>query len=133
MRLLAGALATLALGGLPATASADVRFRSPTGNIHCVMSADGVRCDIRAKTWRAPRPTGCRLDWGQGLRVARRGSRGRVVCAGDTVLSLGRRVLRYGRRARLGGMTCVSRRRGVTCTNARGHGFRIARERYRLF
>ncbi len=116
----------------PAGAQATTRFQSPSGNIACALGTFGARCDIRAKTWSVPRPKGCRLDWGQGLTVTRRGSRGRVVCAGDTVLGAGRK-LGYGRKLSSAGTTCRSRTSGVTCVNPRGHGFRIARASYRLF
>src|SRR5690349_9060928 len=73
-RLLAAAgaaLAVLALTALPA-AGAGIRlvhFRSPSGNINCLMATGGgaptVSCLVRQNTWpRLPRrPASCDLDW----------------------------------------------------------------------
>jgi len=129
---LIGAVLVLGFAALPASAGALTAFVSPSKNIHCVMSG-GVRCDIRHKDWNAPKPRGCQLDWGQGLSVTRTGSRGRVVCAGDTVLGVNGRTLAYGRSVTRNRITCTSRTNGVTCRNPRGHGFRISKESYRLF
>jgi hypothetical protein len=109
-------------------------FQSPSGNIGCVIGRrGGVRCDIRNRDWRPPpKPASCRLDWGFGLTVERRG-RGRFVCAGDTTLGQGRR-LAYGEAIRRGRFRCVSRRSGMRCTNRRnGHGFALSRERAQRF
>ncbi len=113
-----------------------VSFRTPSGNIGCVgetARADNtVRCDIRLRNWSPPpRPRSCPLDWGQGLTLDRAG-RARYVCAGDTALNTGR-TLAYGTRRRIGGIVCVSRRTGLTCTNAAGHGFTMSRDRVRRF
>jgi hypothetical protein len=109
-------------------------FQSPSGNIGCVIGRrGGVRCDIRNRDWRPPpKPASCRLDWGFGLTVERRG-RGRFVCAGDTTLGQGRR-LAYGDAIRRGRFRCVSRRSGMRCVNRRnGHGFNLSRERAQRF
>lgn len=130
-RVVAPLACALALG-LAGTAHAGA-FQSPSGNIGCYLSSSGARCDIAQHSWSAPaRPKRCDLDWGGGLGVNRRGSRGYVVCAGDTTLHQGPR-LAYGHRVRGWGMTCTSRMSGMTCRNARGHGFRLSRESYRLF
>jgi hypothetical protein len=42
-------------------------------------------------------------------------------------------ILGYGRTWRRGGFACASRRTGVTCRNRAGHGFVLARERWRSF
>ena len=43
-------------------------------------------------------------------------------------------VLRFGQKKRLGGFVCKSRASGLTCTNRRGHGWRLGRYvGYRLF
>jgi hypothetical protein len=109
-------------------------FQSPSGNIGCVIGRrGGVRCDIRNRDWSPPpKPASCRLDWGHGLALGRRG-RARFVCAGDTTLGQGRR-LAYGDAIRRGRFRCVSRRSGMRCTNRRnGHGFVLSRERVRRF
>ena len=128
--LCAGLLGVLVLA--PA-ASAAVYFHSPSGNIGCGVGRQGARCDIREKDWRAPsRPRSCNLDWGYGLTLGKRG-KGRFFCGSDSVLGIGRR-LGYGKSIRRGRFRCVSRTDGMKCKNVRnGHGFFIARERYRRF
>lgn len=108
-------------------------FQSPSRNIGCVITKRGVRCDIAERDWRPPpKPSSCPVDWGQGLTVGRRG-RARFVCAGDTVLGMGRR-LQYGRSIRRGRFRCTSRRKGMRCVNRlNAHGFELSRERARRF
>jgi len=120
--------------GPPTATVARPFFRAPSSNIGCVIADGTARCDIRARSWGVPpRPSSCNLDYGQGLTVGRSGS-GTFVCAGDTALDPRNPVLPYGEDSRVGAVTCASREAGVTCTNAdTGHGFFIARERYRLF
>jgi hypothetical protein len=113
-----------------------VQFRTPSGNIGCVgettRADNSVRCDIRTRSWSPPpRPRSCDLDWGQGLNLGRIG-RARYVCAGDTALNTGPK-LAYGASRRIGGIVCVSRTSGLTCTNAAGHGFTMSRQRVRRF
>jgi len=130
---LTAALSALALVGAGA-AQALVQFKSPSGNIGCVLAKrDGVRCDIRAKEWSAPpKPSWCDVDWGGGVQVGRR-KRASFVCAGDTVLGADR-TLAYGSSIRRGRFECFSRRTGMRCVNHRSrHGFRLSRQRLRLF
>ena len=42
-------------------------------------------------------------------------------------------VLDYGQAVSLGGISCVSAKTGMTCTNAAGHGFSVAKARQKLF
>lgn len=111
-------------------------FRTPSSNIGCALAAGQARCDIRKRDWTPPpRPANCpsEVDSGQGLQVGR-SARAGVVCAGDTTLNASGPVLRYGQDSRVGGFTCASRTAGVTCRNERsGHGFFIARARFRTF
>jgi hypothetical protein len=111
-----------------------VGFMSPSRNIGCYMDTSQVRCDARSHTWQFARPRNCPsfTDYGQGLFVTRRSSRGGVVCAGDTALG-GKLILRYGHSISRGTIRCSSARAGITCRNAKGHGFFIARSTYRLF
>lgn len=136
--LLAGVCAgAVALAG-PAGASAALRtFQSPSGNIDCIMDGGAsVRCDIQSKSWpRPPKPKNCPVDWGQGLGVDAT-KRGYVICAGDTALAPPGDpypVLAYGKRIKVGGITCSSATAGITCRNRQGHGFFLSRQRYRLF
>ena len=53
----------------------------------------------------------------------------KVVCAGDTALDPGAKVLKYGWYWQRNGLRCESRRSGLTCTNAKGHGWFLSRAR----
>jgi len=55
------------------------------------------------------------------------------VCAGDTALG-GGEPLQYGQSVSVGLMQCDSTESGIACRDTKtGHGFRIAREAYRVF
>jgi Family of unknown function (DUF6636) len=111
-------------------------FRTPSGNIACgYLSRLGstpasLRCDIRSGLRPEPRRR-CELDW-TGLGLGRIG-RSYTVCAGDTVALPRARVLGYGATWRRNGFVCRSARAGLTCSNRSGHGFFLARDRWRLF
>jgi hypothetical protein len=110
-------------------------FRSPSGNIGCVMFEGGARCDIRKRDWSPPsRPASCpeQVDFGQGLSVEHTGEAS-VVCAGDTTLDPSATELAYGEASELGGTQCISRSEGITCANHSGHGFFISTQSYNLF
>jgi hypothetical protein len=110
-------------------------FETPSHNIGCYLSRHDARCDIRQRDWSPPpEPKSCikfGVDYGQGLVVGP--NHAEFVCAGDTVLG-GPGLLGYGHSARRGSIFCVSRSAGITCRNAdNGHGFFLARARYRIF
>lgn len=131
------ALACLLLLASPAAADDYLAFQSPTGNIHCAIYswAGGAeaRCDLGelTQTYRQ-RPAGCDLDWGSSFYVGARGAAG-LTCHGDTVIDRRNPVLPYGQAVSLGGISCVSAQTGMTCTNAAGHGFSVARAKQKLF
>ncbi len=111
-------------------------FRTPSGNIACILSDEGARCDIAERNWNAPRPAGCprELDFGQGLTVADGDGPGTVVCAGDTTLDPSAPVLGYGESTSVGDFTCASEEDGVTCRDdGDNRGFFISKQSYRLF
>lgn len=121
----------------PAMAEDYIGFRSPTGNIHCaIYSWDGgaeAHCDLAELTPSyTTRPAGCDLDWGQSFAVDTFG-KGVLACVGDTVRSPSNPVLGYGQAVSLGGISCVSAKTGMTCTNGDGHGFSVAKARQKLF
>lgn len=111
-------------------------FRSPSGNIGCVMLFGIVRCDISQRSWKPPpRPTSCsqEVDFGQGLEVGHAG-KGQFVCAGDTALDPRGKPLHYGEASLEGGFACDSKFTGMTCMDLRdGHGFFISSQHYRVF
>src|SRR3954453_14846879 len=121
----------------PAFAEKIVSFRSPSGNIGCIVGTSyGARCDIRTKDWsKGPRPANCskQVDWGQGLVVGKSG-KGHLVCAGDTALDPEAKILDYSESRTVGRFKCTSKTTGMTCKNTRnGHGFVLSKQRYRLF
>jgi hypothetical protein len=126
------ALAVAVACGVAASAQA-AQFQSPSRNIGCAITRQAVRCDIREREWKPPpKPRSCRVDYGQGVYVARRG-KARFVCAGDTALGVGP-VLDYGRTIRRGRFRCKSRTDGMRCVNRRnGHGFFLSRARVKRF
>jgi hypothetical protein len=110
-------------------------FRSPSGNIGCVMFEGGARCDIRKREWSPPsRPASCpeQVDFGQGLSVDHTGEAS-FVCAGDTALDPSATALEYGEASEMGGTQCISRSEGITCANHSGHGFFVSIQSYKLF
>lgn len=133
-------LITLALcaAGFGTVAAADdyIAFRSPTGNIHCAIMTGYtsiVRCDLDQLTpsYRN-RPHDCEQDWGNAFEVGPGGG-GYLPCHGDTVSDPSAFTLGYGRSITLGPFTCTSRKTGMTCTNAQGHGFQIAKATQKVF
>ena len=131
LTLLALALAT------PAAADDFTFFQSPTGNIGC-MAITGdtaeIRCDLLELTPSFPnRPADCDLDWGDSFAIGADDRTGSLVCHGDTVFDPAAAILDHGITARFGPFTCASKKTGMTCTNAAGHGFAIARARQSVF
>ena len=128
MRRLLAAAATLVFAVPAAHAAPNPFFRTPSGNIQCAYYGS-LRCDIRSGLKPKPaRPAGCDFDWGQTLVLGRSGG-ARVGCVSDSVFDPRARVLAYGTSWRRGGITCVSKRTGLLCFNARNHGFFLSRAR----
>ena len=127
----------LTLLATPAVADDFVYFHSPSGNIACaLMSGEfaGARCDMRSLTQSFPkRPSDCELDWGDSFAIDAGARQGVVLCHGDTVMDPNAMVLGYGQSATLGEITCTSESSGMTCLNAKGHGFSIAKAAQHVF
>jgi kumamolisin len=132
-----GQRAACAARGVALHGTASYRtFRTPSANIGCTYlerssyTPAGLRCDILSGLH--PRPLGpCDLDW-TGFAVEPSG-RASPQCAGDTAYDGSAAVLGYGRRWAHRGISCVSRRSGLRCTNRAHHGFVLARTRWRVF
>lgn len=111
-------------------------FRSPTGNIGCVLLDGDARCDIEHRSWSPPaRPSSCPtiVNFGQGLQMQATGAP-QFVCAGDTARDPSAASLEYGVASRVEPFECVSRTTGMTCTRTSdGHGFFLSIQSYRIF
>jgi len=139
MRLLSF-VAALTIAAFPVSAMAASGFQMPSGNVFCMLEEsdgsqpDDVRCDIMQMTNRRPRPPAdCELDWGDAFVISAGSPRGERMCHGDTVRDPSMPVLPYGSVWRGAGITCMSAPVGVTCQNADGHGFSLARAQQRVF
>lgn len=115
-------------------------FQLPSGRLHCAYQpADdqagwpvSVRCDVQGVTFKVPAPVDCPLDYGDSLALPATG-RPVWVCHGDTVMNPQNPVLGYGKTWKKGSLTCSSATTGVRCVNRSGHGFELARGRYKVF
>jgi hypothetical protein len=113
------------LGSVPALGRTR-SFRTPSRNIVCLYSSTGesgpyIRCDVLSLN-----------DVGFFLDRRHRGKRIRVT---DTVADPTRApALRYGTSRRFGPFRCASRPSGLACRSHRsGHGFKLSRQRQRVF
>ena len=121
----------------PALADQYIGFQSPTGNIQCgIYSGSGGTSvlgsrPVATQTYRKA-PAGCEFDWGNSFEVQATG-KGYLACVSDSMADPSNQVLRYGQAVSLGGISCVSAKTGMTCTNAAGHGFSVAKAKQKLF
>jgi hypothetical protein len=118
-----------------------LHFRSPSGNINCLLFRTGAECLVKQQSWPRlrPRPASCDLDW-MPNNVSLSGTRLFVgACRGDVgplcYPGSGCKPLAYGRALTFGRVRCVSATNGVTCRRLDGRriGFRVAREGYTLY
>ena len=121
----------------PALADDALFFRSPSGNINCVLGTGDdayVRCDIAEFTPSFSRPPAeCDLDWGDSFEITVTGRKGALGCHGDTAFSEESFTLGYDDVLIFGGFACTSERTGMSCINERGHGFEISKTKQRVF
>ena len=121
-------LLPLCVAPAPANASPFEQFRTPSNNIGCGYTGTSLRCDIRGGIPHPPpAPRDCDLDWGGGYAMGTTG-RAYVMCAGDTTLDLHAPVVPYGTTWHRGAFRCSSKREGLRCTNASGHGFFLSKD-----
>ena len=127
----------LTLLASPALAQDLLFFHAPSGNIHCLIATGEraeARCDILQLTSPIPpAPADCDLDYGHAFAIGPTDTRGSRACVGDTVADPSGLTLAYGDQIELGGLTCRSETTGMTCQNAQGHGFTLAKARQTLF
>lgn len=119
-------------------------FRSPSGNIRCILLPGYSRnllCTIDRSAYatalqaRCMAPGGAGVDWhGFTLSPTRKGL---VNCSGGIQYSGKDRpvyvTLAYGSSWRRGAFTCMSQRTGVTCRARSGHGLFVSREAWRTW
>jgi len=107
-----------------------VAFTLPSGNIACEMGVEGVLCSIRSFTYAPPQVTGCEAETGHVVRLDAEGFG--FVCEDDDAprVTADGPELTYGLRESVGDYTCASGTDGVTCTDAGGIGFRLARAQW---
>lgn len=109
-------------------------FKSPTGNIFCLIFESTLRCDLLQNDATLPtRPKDCELDWGNAFGVGPQNQKAQRVCAGDTVANPEYPVLNYGKSISKAGFTCRSERTGMTCKNKFGRGFFLSHQKQTLF
>ena len=122
----------------PALADDYIEFHTPSANIFCglYVGADmtGVRCDILSMSTRSynREPADCEFDWGNSFAVDAEGE-GYLACVSDSVVDDAGLEIGYGEEVSLGGITCVSEKTGMTCTNQDGHGFKVSKAAQRVF
>lgn len=122
---------------VPARSQTIVTFRTPSGNIGCVLVGDSqLRCDIRSGLHHPPLPPrgncSTEVDFGQGLWIGPTGPT-HIVCAGDTALDPQARAIPYGTTFVHGSFRCQSQTIGLTCRNRSNHGFFLNADEWRTF
>ena len=109
-------------------------FASPSRNILCMMSKFTASCFISVKQWTIDQPDapGCaESDWGNVIDLSAEGVS--WPCYTDFGFDFDAPVLAYGDAIVVGEFRCDSVETGVTCRNASGHGFTIARAEVKTF
>jgi hypothetical protein len=138
-------LGALAVAGAAGSATSLPGFRSPSGNISCLLIPGpprNVQCQIAqadyARTLKARclGPVRGGVDWHGFTLTATRPAT--IVCSGGilynpSALRPHYAALAYGKSWRQGVFTCLSRSTGVTCTSRAGHGLFVSRQSWRVW
>ena len=129
----------LIITSCPALSEDNTQFRTPSGNIHCMLidgdegsMADCEIVSIDKFTLPLKRQADCELDWGNRFELMTEQGPS-MPCYGDTVRDPKSRVLGYGKSIQLGNITCTSKKTGLTCTDGSGHGFTLSRSSQTFF
>lgn len=112
-----------------ATSSEPQSFASPTGNIACTMSADGVTCTIANKQFEVPAAEGCTGTTGHTIVLNESDGLTTPCVEGPAPAAAGADVpvLDYGQSQTVGAYTCTSASNGMSCVvDETGEGFRVA-------
>jgi hypothetical protein len=126
------ALPWIASASFGSARQSQVTFRTPSGNVNCVVNATGGIASVQCWVLSARcynRNIGQTVAYAWALPPYR-GSVPRRFCPGDFVPATS--VLRYGNLLRRGNVTCQSMRRGLRC-DRRAHGFLLSRERQKTW
>ena len=140
LMILATGLLLLALAALPAGAeptahpSAFKAFQTPSKMIGCYYTTGPtvLRCDTVYHT-KYYNKKSCREGvYGDAFAMSRSG-KARPICRSDTAINPSAHKLRYGTTKHYGPYTCTSRTTGLTCKNKRGHGWKLSKQKQRVF
>jgi hypothetical protein len=122
--------------------SESIAFQTPSGNIGCEFSKDiypsgrreiEVLCETKGNAGKVPPPPkDCQVDWRPVASLSPHGKGELWRCYGSLVLPRGQ-ILQYGSKLSFHGITCTSRRTGLTCINLDKRGWEISKERRRSF
>lgn len=108
-------------------------FRSPTGNLACVLSTTGAACDIKEHQYVVPAaPSNCA---GFGDRVGMDvGAPAMLACHTTSFFDQGLPTQTYNAPLTAGSISCVlAEQTGVSCRDAvSGHGFTLSKQGYTL-
>lgn len=125
---------------LPMSAAADIfTFETPSGNIDCSVGVGEAPTDIictihqREGAPARPRPAGCSKGWGHVFKLR---AEGQVTMAcedpGQNLKMF--EIAEYGvSSGDWGGLSCTSRKAGLECRNADGHGFILSRRLQKVY
>ncbi len=106
-------------------------FISPSTNLACGFLTDSGRQLTGCQAWvRVANLPDCDDPQGASSPAIsfRKGQRATGYCLSEGVFSAETKILQYGHRIKVGGITCTSQRTGVTCLDdATGRGFSAAR------
>ena len=116
-------------GASGATSDTATSFASPTGNIACTMSPDGVSCTIANKQYDVPASAGCTGTTGHTVVLNEQDGVTTPCVEGPAPApaSADTPVLEYGQTQTVGPYTCTSASNGMSCVvDETGDGFRVA-------
>ncbi|HWJ85471.1 MAG TPA: hypothetical protein VNR62_08580 [Cellulomonas sp.] len=112
-----------------ATSDVATSFASPTGNIACTMSPDGVTCTIANIQYEVPASEGCTGTTGHTVMLNESDGVTTPCVEGPAPApaSADTPVLEYGQTQTVGPYTCTSGSNGMSCVvDETGAGFRVA-------
>jgi hypothetical protein len=112
-----------------------VVFASPTRNIACRITPDGVRCEIAQFMYAKPTVEGCAGDVGHEVELTPDGAAWvcRTATTPPPTPSADIANLEWGESTAAYGYTCTSAHNGVICTNDEtGKSFSLARREVSL-